>query len=153
MIAKQLTDNTWILTADLGQHVALVMKREGLFISTHNSNAYESLEQIADEFSEKLTIKKNQKEEQTIDVMGFPIKHSVAFDIQNTDGYPTYKAKETANVRFAAGWWVVPFESGYRAGVSPKTTTLIPGSEGPFKDKFSANIILNNLSKRKEINA
>jgi hypothetical protein len=37
-----------------GQHVALVMRREGMFISTHSGKAYKSLEEISSEFSEKL---------------------------------------------------------------------------------------------------
>ena len=151
MKARELTENTWLLTNDLNQHISLVFKRENIFISTHSAESYDNLEQIAKEFSEKLIISKNFKEETTIDVLGFPIKHSKAFDI-TAEPYPTYSTTEGSKVRFAAGWWVVPFESGFRSGMSPKTTTLTADSSGPFKTRFDANVTLNNLAKRKEIN-
>jgi hypothetical protein len=152
MIARKLTENSYILKSDLGNHVALAWYKDGVFISTHDDYTYESLEAIAAKFSEKLTIKKPEKDEEISNVLGYPIKHSLALDIQNPEGgYPTYKTKDSSNTRFAAGWWVVPFESGYRAGMSPKTSTLIQGSAGPFFDRFTANLTLNNLSKRKEL--
>lgn len=149
MFAKPLTQNTWLLTSELGHHVSIVWQRENVFVSTHNNEKiYDSLNQIAAEFAETLIEKNNEKEESINEVLGYPIKHDVAFDI--TEGkYPTYKTKEGSAVVFAAGWWVLHYNGAYRVGLSPKVSTLDDLCVGPHKDKFSANIALNTTNKRK----
>ena len=149
MFAKPLTQNTWLMTSDLGHHISIVWRRENVFVSTHNhEKIYQSLKQIADEFAETLQEKNTEKEESISEVLGYPIKHSVAFEISEIP-YPTYKSKEGSAVTFAAGWWVLHYNGAYRVGLSPKVSTIDELCAGPHKDKFSANVTLNTTNKRK----
>lgn len=150
MFSKKLTDHTYLLTSQLGNHVALVWQRGDLFVSSHKSNVtYNSLDEIAYEFAETLIEKSTDKEEIINDVLGYPIKHTEAFEISDIP-YPIYKNKENSNVVFAAGYWVLHNNDAYRVGLSPKVSTIDEMCQGPFKDKFSANVSLNNISKRKD---
>ena len=152
MFSKQLSDSCWILTSALGHHVALVWQRDDLFISSHKSDrTYNSLHEIASEFSEYLTEKSADKEEVINKVLDYPIKHDKAFDISESP-YPTYKSKENSNITFAAGYWVMHVNGGYRVSLSPKVSTLDELCQGPFMDKFSANVSLTSTNKRKATN-
>ena len=149
MFSKKLTDNTFLLTSQLGHHVALVWKRDNNFISSHRSDkVYESLNEIASEFAEYLTEKSTDKEEVTNKLFNYPVKHDTQFDISENP-FPTYSSKEGSKVVFAAGYWVIHYNGAYRVGLSPKLSTLDDLCQGPFLDKFSANISLNQLNKRK----
>jgi hypothetical protein len=149
MFAKPLTQNTWLLTSELGHHISIVWRREDVFVSTHNNErVYQNLKQISDEFAETLVEKINDKEVSTYEVLGYPTKHDAAYEI--TEGkFPTYKSKEGSTVVFAAGWWVLHYNGAYRVGLSPKVSTLDDLCVGPHKDKFSANVTLNTVNKRK----
>lgn len=149
MFSKKLTDNTYILTSQLGHHISLVWKRDEIFISSHKPDrTYNSLKEIATEFAEYLTEKSTDKEEIINHIFNYPIKHDTQFEITNTT-YPTYKSKEGSNVVFAAGYWVIHYNGAYRVGLSPKVSTLDELCQGPFLDKFSANVSLNVINKRK----
>ena len=148
MIAKKLTNHSYLIRNQLNENMGLVFERDGTFIFTKDGEAYENLEAIAKKYFEILIIKSNdEKKVEPIEVLGYPVKHTIVFDIEN-EPYPTYTTKEGSKIRFAAGWWVIPFEGGWRAGLSPKITTLIEGSDGPYRDKFSANTKMNIISKR-----
>lgn len=146
MIGKKLTDNSYILTNMLGEKVALVFEREGVFISTHDNSAYESLEAIAKAFSESFEMEKTKKEVEPIFVSGYPIKHAEAYNIEN-EKYPTYGSKLNSKIRYAAGWWIIQRNSSVVSVLSPKITTLDETSCGPYKDSFEANVILSGIKK------
>lgn len=151
MIGKQLTENTWLFTSDLGNHVSLVFKRENYYISSHDtSKVFSNLSEIAEEFSEKLIEKSIQDEKEKIDVFGFPVRHSEIFDARNDDNRPTYKTKEDSDIRYVAGHWVLYAEGKYRTAFCPKESTINENCLGPYRDKFSANITLSNKKKTNE---
>ena len=149
MFSKKLTNSCWLLTSQLGHHVSLVWQRDDLFISSHKPDrTYSSLTEIASEFAEYLTEKNIDKEEVTNKILNYPIKHNTSFEISEAP-YITYKSKEGSNTIFAAGYWVIHYNGAYRVGLSPKVITLDELCQGPFMDKFSANVSLNVINKRK----
>ena len=155
MLSKQLTPNSILLTSDLGHHISLVLKRDDSFISMHNTEkVYKSLEEIAKEFNEKLMVKEEESNNTSdINVFGYPIKHDVAYeqlDGTETAKYPSYTVELGSKTRYAAGWWVLFSEGPLRLALSPKTSTLTNESKGPFMDKFTANVVLNNENKKSE---
>lgn len=146
MIAKQLTSNTWLLTLDIGQHFSIVLKRNDQFLSFHDlTKLYDSLEQIAKERHERLIVKEIKKEIAFVnDINGYPVKHTAALFNIKQGKIPSYKIRESSNVEYAAGWWVIPFDGGIRTSLSPKLSTLTETSIGPFKTKFDADSALSN---------
>ena len=143
MIAKRLTENSWITQGELGNYISLVFKRDGFYISSHNlEKIYSSLKEIAQEFKEKLIEKTIQEEKTKTELGGFPVRHQEIFDPKNIDTIPTYKTKADSNIRFVAGWWVVYAEGKYRVSCCPKESTINEHCSGPFVDKFNANVIL-----------
>lgn len=59
MIAKKISDNSWIFSSDLGNMVSIVTKKsDNQFLSTHRPETiFASLDVIAADFSEKLVEK------------------------------------------------------------------------------------------------
>lgn len=149
MIAKQLTQNSWMITSDYGNNIGLVFKREDQLISTHNQEfTYNSLEEISKEFKEKLKIKEYEPIIKITQVKGYPIKHDIVFEIEDTE-YPVYKTKKDSNISFVAGYWAIPFAGGARVSLSPKLTTIkSTDCVGPFKEKLEANVAMNQMIKK-----
>lgn len=150
MKARKLTENSFILTSDLGNNVALVFKRDESFISSHDTTQiFLSLEQIAQCFNEKLIFE--EVEEKAIEkiLFDYPIKHDFFIE-ENEKPFPSYKIKNDSKVVYAAGWWVIPHESGYRLALSPKVLTINNKCYGPYKTKFLANAQMNYVLKNTE---
>ena len=57
---------------------------------------------------------------------------------------------ENSNVYYAAGWYAINFDKGWKHGNCPKLNTLITyGYEGPFKTKIELKQRLKVLNKIK----
>jgi hypothetical protein len=66
---------------------------------------------------------------------------------------PLYLKTESSDVLYAAGWYCINFEKGWKHGHGPKYTTLTNyGYEGPFKTKEECRAMLKKLNKAKKIN-
>lgn len=63
---------------------------------------------------------------------------------------PLFAKTENSNVYYAAGWYAINFEKGWKHGSCPKLNTLITyGYEGPFKTKLELKQRLKVLNKIK----
>lgn len=63
---------------------------------------------------------------------------------------PLFSKTANSDVLYAAGWYAINFEKGWKHGNCPKLTTLITyGYEGPFKTKLELKQRLKVLNKIK----
>jgi len=81
----------------------------------------------------------------------FPAPELVASDHSeyNRD-IPLFSKTANSDVLYAAGWYAINFEKGWKHGYCPKATTLFQyGYEGPFKTKDELRFRLKELNKIK----
>ena len=65
---------------------------------------------------------------------------------------PLYTKTPDSDVYYAAGWYCVNFEKGWKHGHGPKYSTLTTyGYEGPFKTEIECRTRLKQLNKAKRI--
>ena len=75
-------------------------------------------------------------------VHNLPIKHDVAQDVQMTP-FVSYKKTMSSETRFAAGYWILKFSTGWSGSLSPKCATLAEYvHQGPLQTKLEMNNIL-----------
>ena len=65
---------------------------------------------------------------------------------------PLFAKTESSTVFYAAGWYCINFEKGWKSGNCPKVSTLLQyGYEGPFKSKIEVKQRLKQLNKQKRL--
>jgi len=81
----------------------------------------------------------------------FPAPELVASDHPEYNReIPLFSKTANSDVLYAAGWYAINFEKGWKHGYCPKATTLFQyGYEGPFKTKDELRFRLKELNKIK----
>ena len=128
--------------------VGLLFFIEGLFLAIFQSRIKNMLEVIKNTPENSVTPDK-------MFIAGFEIPFP-APELVSSD-HPDYNKdlplfSKTANsdVLYAAGWYAINFEKGWKHGNCPKLSTLITyGYEGPFKTKIELKQRLKVLNKIK----
>lgn len=91
----------------------------------------------------------------TFYIKGHPIDYETPFPIDTShpeynDDVPLYTKTPESDIFYAAGWYAINFEKGWKHGNCPKLSTLITyGYEGPFKTKMELKLRLKVLNKLK----
>lgn len=71
-------------------------------------------------------------------------------DVNYRDDIPLYLKTEGSDVYYAAGWYCINFEKGWKQGHGPKLSTLLHyGYEGPFKTRMECKQRMRILNKEK----
>ena len=61
---------------------------------------------------------------------------------------PLYLKTSNSNVYYAAGWYCINFEKGWKHSHSPKLATLLKyGYEGPYKTELDCRAVMKRLNK------
>jgi len=61
---------------------------------------------------------------------------------------PLYLKAANSNVYYAAGWYCINFEKGWKHSHSPKLGTLLKyGYNGPYKTEIDCRIVMKRLNK------
>lgn len=69
------------------------------------------------------------------------------------DDIPLYLKTEGSDVYYAAGWYTINFEKGWKHGHGPKLSTLLQyGYEGPFRTEMECRQRMKRLNKQKRKN-
>lgn len=78
----------------------------------------------------------------------FPIDHNhPAYDSE----VPLYTKTPDSDIYYAAGWYAINFEKGWKHGHGPKYSTLIKyGYRGPYKTEIECRQELSRLNKIKK---
>jgi hypothetical protein len=145
--ATSVQDQTWIVS-ELGQRLGVLSQQPDasyLFLGkgAHIQAAHiQDLElKLGGRIVWEITKVSAEPEKQT-HVNNLPIKHDVAVDIHTTP-YVSYKKTLTSDTRFAAGYWILKFSTGWSGSLSPKCDTLTEYvHQGPFSSKLEMNTIL-----------
>ena len=91
-------------------------------------------------------------------IKGHLIEYDTPYPLDHThpdydDQVPLYTKTSDSDVYYAAGWYAINFEKGWKHGHGPKYTTLTTyGYEGPFKTEMECRARLKQLNKEKRQN-
>ena len=67
------------------------------------------------------------------------------------DDVPLYTKTPESDIFYAAGWYAINFEKGWKHGHGPKYSTLTKyGYKGPFKTEIKCRQVLRQLNKKKK---
>lgn len=156
--ATSVQDQTWIVSHQ-GERLGV--------LSAHTNGAYEflgkgvhvhvaSIQELESELGATIVwvMKPDTTDAvKTTQVHNLPIKHDAAQDVLMTP-YVSYKKTLTSDTRFAAGYWILKFSTGWSGSLSPKCDTLSEYEhQGPFQSKLEMNTILaqrNSEFKREQ---
>jgi len=98
------------------------------------------------------------KTSERIFIKGFEVDHDNPIVIDSThpdyiDDLPIYAKIEGKGIYYAAGYYCINFEKGWKKSRGPKLATLLKyGFEGPFKTELEMRQRLKMLNKRKRKN-
>lgn len=156
--ATNVQDQTWIISHQ-GERLGL--------LSAHADGAYQflgkgvhiqvnTLDDLESELGAPIvwvTKAETSDAVKTTQVHNLPIKHESAVDVHMTP-YVSYKKTQSSDTRFAAGYWILKFSTGWSGSLSPKCDTLSEYEhQGPFQSKLEMNTILaqrNSEFKREQ---
>ena len=157
--AKTLVKNKfWIVEQD-GQKLGTLQKQEDngwIFLSKKDSRqVFHTPESLytrfgVDIFAES-SMARIEDEVQTdnFEVHGYPCSqhpYNPMFDVQKQ--LPVYTKTPKSKSQFAAGYYIICFEKGWRKAYCPKMITLSRYKfQGPMKSKLEMQQVLNNAVK------
>lgn len=145
--ATNVQDQTWIISSQ-GERLGLLSVNangtyqflgKGVHI---NVSSIQELEAELGAHIVWITKTETSDAAKTTQVHNLPIKHESAVDVQQTP-YVSYKKTPSSDTRFAAGYWILKFSTGWSGSLSPKCDTLAEYEhQGPFQSKLEMNTIL-----------
>lgn len=151
-ILKMLSDTGGILTAD-GERIGLVTKKDDSYtiLGKEFSGSYDSVSILEKKLGKKLHIEQQKitpiSEPETGNVNGFPIKHTVYHNVQ-LEPIPNYTRTPTSEIRYAAGYFGIKFQTGWIPSFCPKLTTLNENEYiGPYTSKVEMQHQISNKGK------
>lgn len=98
------------------------------------------------------------KKSEKVFIKGFEVDHDNPIIIDSThpdfrEDLPIYAKIEGKGIYYAAGYYCISFEKGWKKSHGPKLTTLLKyGFEGPFKTELEMRQRLKYLNKQKRKN-
>jgi hypothetical protein len=140
----QLTENSWLVKANINDSGLLFQKPEGFIFLKTNSRTV-----LADEKTVKREIGKlprdvTKQENEISHIGGYPVKHENVTPVENDKLIPLYN--RGTKIIFAAGYWCVRFNQNWSLMFCPKQKTLEEYENvGPFKNKLEASAQINKL--------
>ncbi len=163
-VLQQISDVAWlvhqgpsklgILNKDVQEHYTYITGRELVKFNDQdavvehfgNSKLFTEIINVPTQTSEKIFIK------------GFEVDHENPIIIDSAhpdfrDDLPIYAKVEGKGIYYAAGYYCIHFEKGWKKSHGPKLATLLKyGYEGPFKTELEMRQRLKFLNKEKRKN-
>jgi len=150
-IVQQGTKRIGILNKDVQEHYT--------FISGQSVELFDNDEEVREHFG-NITLFEDRIDQPTTTNGNFFIKgHRVNYpdpvpvepsDPAYRDDLPLYLKTEGSDVYYAAGWYAINFEKGWKHGHGPKLSTILQyGYKGPFKTEIECRQTLKKLNKAK----
>ena len=159
---QQISDEAWIVQRG-EERIGILNKNvqnRYTFISGQHIEIFNSDSEVKDHFG-NITLFDEQIDKPTVVHDEFFIKgHLVDYpnpipvevhDEHYREDIPLYLKTEGSDVLYAAGWYCINFEKGWKQGHGPKLTTLLHyGYEGPFKTKLECKQRMRYLNKQRK---
>lgn len=158
---QPISDEAWIVQRG-DKRIGLLNKNvqdRFTFISGKTIEVFDNEDEVGNHFG-NISIFEEQIEKTGDELNEFYIKgHLVDYsnpipvesdDTRYMDNIPLYLKTEGSDVLYAAGWYCINFEKGWKQGHGPKLNTLLHyGYEGPFKTRMECKQRMRLLNKEK----
>jgi hypothetical protein len=163
-VLQQISDVAWlvhqgpaklgILNKDVQEHYTYITGKE--LVKFNDQDAVVEHFGNMNLFNE--IVNNSTKTSERIFIKGFEVDHDNPIIIDSThpdyrDDLPVYAKIEGKGIYYAAGYYCINFEKGWKKSRGPKLATLDRyGYEGPFKTELEMRQRLKELNKRKRKN-
>mgnify|MGYP001164082023 FL=1 len=158
---QQISEDAWIVNDDT-KRVGILHKTiqdKFTYVDKTETILYDSEAEVKEAFQNKFLFRNTNKldinQPATFYIKGYEVDYPnpVPVDPSHKDymeEIPLFAKTENSDVYYAAGWYAINFEKGWKHGNCPKLSTLITyGYEGPFKTKIELKQRLKVLNKIK----
>ena len=158
---QKISEDAWIVN-DNEKHVGILHKTiqdKYTYLDKTETILFEDQEAVQEAFKNKFVFDQETElditQPGTFYIKGFAVDYPnpVPIDQAHPDymeEIPLFAKTENSTVYYAAGWYAINFEKGWKHGNCPKLNTLITyGYEGPFKTKMELKQRLKVLNKIK----
>ncbi len=156
---QQISSEAWIVQKG-EKRIGILNKNiqnRFTFISGQSIEVFDAEEEVSEHFG-NITLFEDQIEKPTMVPDEFYIKgHAIDYpnpipiepgDESYREDIPLYLKSEGSDVYYAAGWYCINFDKGWKQGHGPKLTTLLEyGFKGPFKTKIECKQHMKQLNK------
>lgn len=160
---QQISDEAWIVQQG-EKRIGILNKNvqnQYTFISGQHVEVFKSDSEVRDHFG-NITLFEEQINKPTVKPDAFYIRgHVVNYpdpipveesDPNYREDLPLYLKTEGSDVYYAAGWYCINFEKGWKQGHGPKLTTLLNyGYHGPFKTQLECKQHMRKLNKERKL--
>jgi hypothetical protein len=150
--AQPVQEKTWILS-DMIQRWGVLSELDDsyVFLGKTHSGTYATLKDLEQVLGKQIHFQKpSPTTTQTVTVThvhNLPIKHDSAHNME-MEPCVTYTKTVTSGVRFAAGYWIIKFSTGWMGSLSPKLATLQEYEHvGPFSSKLEMNTMVTQKNQ------
>ena len=158
---QQISEDAWIVNDDT-KRVGILHKTiqdKFTYVDKTETILYDSEAEVKEAFQNKFLFRNTNKldinQPATFYIKGYEVDYPNPVPVDprhkdNIDEIPMFAKTENSDVYYAAGWYAINFEKGWKHGNCPKLSTLITyGYEGPFKTKLELKQRLKVLNKIK----
>lgn len=156
---QQISDVAWLVNRG-GERIGILnqdIQDNFIYISGKDTVNFQGQEAVQDYFG-NIKLFEEQIDQPVVNpdkfyVKGYEIDYPEPYAIQEGDtGYdpalPLYTKLEGSGVYYAAGYYCIHFDKGWKHAKAPKATTLYRyGFEGPFKTELEAKQRMKYLNR------
>ncbi len=148
---KQISEQSYILS-ELGNRIAILTKTNNgiTAIGKLSKKHFENWDLLEKHLGKTLVYETDNDDTNTKELIylsGFPVKHSITYDVQENP--LSYTKQEGSKIRYAPGYWGVLFDNGWTTSYCPKLSTLENVETiGPFTSKLELNTMLSSVKNR-----
>jgi len=158
---QQISDVAWLVRQG-GEKIGILNKDvqdHYVFISGYNIEVFDNEVEVREHFGNISLFEEQIKEPISLPDGVFIRGHLVEYDNpilveENDPNYiaelPLYLKAENSDVYYAAGWYCINFEKGWKHSHSPKLGTLLKyGYNGPHRTELDCRIVMKKLNKER----
>ena len=163
-VLQQISDVAWlvhqgpaklgILNKDVQEHYTYITGKE--LVKFNDQDAVVEHFGNLNLFNE--VVSESAKKSERVFIKGFEVDYESPIIIDSShpdyrDDLPIYAKIEGKGIYYAAGYYCIDFEKGWKKSHGPKLATLLKyGYEGPFKTELEMRQRLKTLNKEKRNN-
>ena len=162
-VLQQISDTAWLLRQ--GEKKMGILNKDVqdryFYINGKTVDYFQTEEEVGEKFGnlkifeEQITTSPVVQDE--FFIKGHKIDYENPFPVDTAhpdynENVPLYTKTADSDIYYAAGWYAINFEKGWKHGHGPKYSTLIKyGYRGPFKTEVECRQELKRLNKLKKV--
>ena len=161
---QKISDDAWIVN-DADKRVGILHKTvqdKFTYLDKTETILFDTKEDVQEAFKNQFLFEEgvdlDVTQPATFYIKGFAVDYPNPVPIDHShpdymEEIPLFAKTDNSTVYYAAGWYAINFEKGWKHGHGPKYTTLTTyGYEGPFKTEMECRARLKQLNKEKRQN-